>query len=223
MASTKHSEQTVTEGIHIAHAFEVADIAARDALSLVAGDVGKIVKVASPLQYDLIVSQSAGVGTYTRIDVARDIDYQVAFQTADLTLTTATPGTDATDLSVTLGVGTWVVEVGIAWTNGAASTDGYRSDFTFDGTADPVQKTFFGSVRNPSSSEEAFSSVVSNASLETDFAFLGIAGRINQVTEHMTVTVTAAGTLTYRAAKAADAGADTIFHADNYLIARRKP
>ena len=43
-----HSEQAVIDGIHIIHAFDVADAAARDALSVTAADVGKVARLATP-------------------------------------------------------------------------------------------------------------------------------------------------------------------------------
>lgn len=65
--SAKHSEQTVSDGVHILQGFQVDDIAARDALVVAATDVGKVVQVDSPISFYLIESQSAGVGTYIRI------------------------------------------------------------------------------------------------------------------------------------------------------------
>jgi len=60
MANALHSAQTPTEGIHVAHAFEFANEAARDAAVYTAADEGKIVRVgaAAPYTYSMLTDSS---------------------------------------------------------------------------------------------------------------------------------------------------------------------
>lgn len=146
------------------------------------------------------------------------IDYVAAVQAADLTLTSTNPATDATDLSVTLGVGTWVVEMHAHYTCGAASTDGYRADWTFSGTETAVRRWFMGG--RAAATDAAINSQTST-DLATDLVIVGEAALPFFTIDKLTIVVSVSGTLTFRAAKNADAGADTTFNANSYLIARR--
>lgn len=57
MTTGKHSSQTVSDGIHIAHAYEYADAAARiGASGFVAGDIGKLAKQTDTLTWWILVA-----------------------------------------------------------------------------------------------------------------------------------------------------------------------
>ncbi len=59
MTTGRHSAQTVSDGIHIAHAFEYADASARTGASgLVAADVGKLAKQNDTLTWWVLVNHS---------------------------------------------------------------------------------------------------------------------------------------------------------------------
>lgn len=154
-----------------------------------------------------------GVEALAEVNV---IEYLAVIQAADQTLTGTNPATVPVLGVLTLAIGVWVVEARIIWTCGA-STDGYRNDWTFGGTETATERT----TRHWNNTAGTLAATFRTTTLVTDDLVTGVSGDTFFTLEQLAITVTAPGALLYRAAKSADAGADTTFRRNSYAIARR--
>lgn len=176
---------------------------------------------------DLAIGESARLtcnGTLwvaTRLvssEAAATVEYVSAIQASDLTLTDDVLGNDVNDLTIELGIGNWDVDAVLQWVCGSGSTDGLKTDFTFDGTQTGVARQSVphqssgGLVVNPEAS----------GNLTTDHNHVGVSNALMFVRISMSISVSVAGTLVLRAAKNADVGADTIIQNNSSIKGTRQ-
>lgn len=143
---------------------------------------------------------------------------EFARQTSTITLVDTNLATVATSLSLTLAVGNYQVHALLVWTSGAASTDGFRTDFDFTGTTNTSTRR---ATRTWNVTNNTFIDVQTQTNLTTDVTITGEASDTFISYVDVYVEVLTAGTLNLRAAKSADAAADTTLLISSYVWAVR--
>jgi hypothetical protein len=141
-----------------------------------------------------------------------------ARQGSDLALASTTLG--ATDLALVLPIGSFIVRAVVRWTNGAATHSGIKTDFSTSGamtTSNTSRTTSIHSVTNGT-----ILGCLSNTNLTTTHGANGAASEVAVLLVDMHVQVTAAGTLTLRAARNSAGTTNTTLLANSSIWAMRQ-
>lgn len=225
VGATANSASSVYVDVATGEAFYVR-VNGATALTVTAGkatvntvDAANVTPTSGDLTLGVVAGQEISLevdgGAGLEVDQA-GIAIPFAHQDADITLTDTDLTTVATDLSVFLTVGKWMIETRLHVD--PASTDGFRYDYATSGGL--VIGNAEGFVMGSSITASFVASVARRTNMTADTS-LGSSDEYVWL-ERTTLDVTTAGTLTVRAAKHADASTDTTLLEGSCLLAIRK-